>query len=284
MSLKRKLYIACVLTVIVFCVSGCEQVYRSVGTSGQGEIKIKDIVWEIDEGIIDGNRSVLFACTNNSSYTIAGLELSFKEKAGVEQEEKDKFYADIQKDFSFEDEEIELVKEKEISMHTYTERIISPGESIKNVRCYYFDGYYYLKNIEHYDLVEPDIIKIKYIKDDQIYTTYYDFSSDKYSTEDKTELAFQWSDKEIGNKIPKPDKEVVQVMYDSDDTFLLYVYGVEREEFDNYVDECKDLGYVVDTGGVDDLYYADNREGYSIRVSYDQEEHCMSVNVDSESE
>ena len=172
MSLKRKLYIACVLTVIVFCVSGCEQVYRSVGTSGQGEIKIKDIVWEIDEGIIDGNRSVLFACTNNSSYTIAGLELSFKEKAGVEQEEKDKFYADIQKDFSFEDEEIELVKEKEISMHTYTERIISPGESIKNVRCYYFDGYYYLKNIEHYDLVEPDIIKIKYIKDDQIYTTY----------------------------------------------------------------------------------------------------------------
>ena len=46
----------------------------------QRKINIKDIAWNVDEGIADGERCVLLDYTNNTNYTITDFELTFKEK------------------------------------------------------------------------------------------------------------------------------------------------------------------------------------------------------------
>lgn len=64
--------------------------------STKEEINIEDIVWNVDEGIVDGKRYILLDYTNNTPYTIAGFDITFKEKSDITEEEKSTFYSEFQ--------------------------------------------------------------------------------------------------------------------------------------------------------------------------------------------
>ena len=243
--------------------------------TAKSEINIEDIAWEVDEGIVDGKRSVLLHYTNNTSYTIADFEITFKEKSDITDEEKQVFFSDIQEMFEADDEEIEELKEYPISMYAKTERIIDVGESAANVNCCYYTGYYYVKDIEYYHLVEPDIVTVKYINEGNIYTVYYDYSSGKYSAESETEEAYQWPRTELGDKIPKPDVKVLKSSLDTEELFTFDAYGMSLEQFNAYVEECKSMGYTVEPSSYEGFYSADNAEGYNVYLSYEEDDCAM---------
>lgn len=242
-------------------------------------LEMEDIAWNVDEGIIDGERYALLDYTNNTDYTIASFKITFTEKSGVTEEEKEAFYADIKEKFNFSDEDISELKGKEISMHAETELVVNPGEMGKDAHCYYYSGFSYVKDIDHYQLVEPDIATIKYIDDDRIVTAYYDFASKEYSIEDDTVEAYQWTETELGNKIPKPEVKVLEAGIDDEDTFMFDAYGLSLDEFNAYVEECKALGYTVDENSYDGFYSADNAEGYNIYLYYENGDDAMSGTV-----
>lgn len=123
-------------------------------------IKIDDIAWNVDQGIVDGEKYVLLDYTNNSKYTVTDFEMTFKEKGSVTEEDKENFYNEIKDKFSMSDDDISELKQRDISMHAETEKIVEPGESAKNINCYYYSGIYYLKDINHFNLVEPDVATI----------------------------------------------------------------------------------------------------------------------------
>lgn len=245
----------------------------------ENSIMIEDLAWSVDEGIVDGDRFVLLELTNNSSYIITNFEMTFKEKKGISQKEKDNFYADVQEKFELSDEDIKRTKEKEISMHVDLKQVIESGEIIKNINCYYFRGSYYVRDLKHYNLVEPDIMTIKYIDQEQIHTIYYDFSSKKYSIEEKTDVAYQWTKTELGNKIPKPEVKVLESRNDSEQIFMFDAYGLSLEQFNSYANECKNLGYTVNESSHEGFYSADNEQGYNIYLHYDTDDESMSVCV-----
>lgn len=243
------------------------------------DINIEDIVWNVDEGIVDGERYVLLEYTNNTPYTIAGFEMTFKEKPDATEEQKSAFYTDIQKMTEASDEDMEELKGYAISMHAGTERIAAPGESVTNINCCYYTGYYYLKEIDHYNLVEPDIASIQYVNGDKIHTVYYDYSSGKYSAKSETEEAYQWTQTELENKIPKPDAKIVKSIADTEETFIFEAYGMSSEQFDAYVEKCKTVGYTVESTDHKGFYSANDAEGYNISLTYNEKERAMSAAV-----
>lgn len=249
--------------------------------TAKSEIDIEDIAWEIDEGIVDGERFILLNYTNNTPYTIADFEITFKEKSDITNEEKQAFYLEIQEMFEADDEEIEELKEYPISMHAKTERVIDSGETVTNVNCCYYTGYYYVKDINHYHLVEPDIITVKYIDEENICTVYYDYSSGKYSSESETEAAYQWSRTELGNKIPMPDVKILKSNLDKEELFMFDAYGISLEQFDAYVEECKSMGYTVDPSSYEGFYSADDTEGYNVYLSYEEDDYALSGSVEA---
>lgn len=208
--MKEKVKMFTIFAVILSmtgCLAGCgsgETANNPGSRAIKEKINIKDIAWNVDEGIVGGERYVLLSYTNDTQYTITNFEITFNEKDGITEEEKSDFYSDIQKKFELSDEDMDDLKSRSISMHAETDRVVKPGESISNVNCYYYGGSFYLKDINHYNLVEPDIATIKYLEEDKIFTVYYDYGSKKYSTEEKTEIAYQWSQTDLGSKIPKP--------------------------------------------------------------------------------
>ena len=242
-------------------------------------IEIEDISWNVDEGIVDGERYVLLSYTNNSKYTISSFEITFKEKPGIKDEEKENFFADVKEKFEFSDDDLTELKEESISMHTETDKVVNPGESVKDAYCFYYSGYYYVKDVGHYNLVEPDIATIKYIDDDKIHTTYYDFASKKYSVDDETQVAYQWSKTDLGNKIPKPEVKVLEGGRDDESVFMFDAYGMSLEQFDAYVEQCKELGYTVNERSHEGFYSADNDEGYNVYLYYENDDDEMSGTV-----
>lgn len=283
--MNKKVKIFTILIVILsmaVCFAGCgnsKTTNNPDSSTVKEKINIEDITWNVDEGIVDGDRYVLLNYTNNTQYTITNFEITFKEKAGVTEEEKATFYSDIQQNFEASDEDMEDLKSQPISMHAETDRVVNPSESASNINCYYYGGSFYLKDINHYNLVEPDIATIKYIDEDKIFTVYYDYSSKKYSAEAETEIAYQWSQTDLGSKIPKPDVKVVESGSDDEIIFMFDAYGLSLEQFNAYVEECKGLGYTVEPGSFEGFYSADNTEGYNVYLYYNEKDHSMSGTI-----
>lgn len=121
MNKKVKIFAAFVVIFsMIMCFAGCGNDKISNNPSSNSikkRINIEDIAWNIDEGIVDGDRYDLLSYTNNTEYTITDFKITFKEKSGITEEEKSSFCADIQSIFEASDEDTEEVRNRPISMH-----------------------------------------------------------------------------------------------------------------------------------------------------------------------
>ncbi|MBR2461386.1 MAG: hypothetical protein IKB34_09185, partial [Clostridia bacterium] len=178
--------------------------------------------------------------------------------------------------------ELQERQDGKLSAYCKTERIIEPGESVTDIQCFYFSGYYYLKNSEHYALMEPDIMTVRYIEDGYVKTAYYDFLSQKQSRDPDTVMAYYWTDSELGDMLPKPDAKAVLKVYDSEDYFSFDALGISKQEFQSYISECKGMGYTVDADSYENHYSAENGNGYSISIYYDSKDMIMDVSVEKD--
>ena len=278
---KNMLFIA-VMVVCLCALAGCgmSSKQESAGTNNgidkkdagdaKDRINIDEISYEARSEVKQGDRYVMLSLTNNSGYTLTDFEVKYKVKPDVTDEQKKSFYKDVADYMNLSGDEQKELEENDISMHAGTEKTVDPGETIDRISCYYFNGYYYLKNMDHFDLVEPDIVTIKYIYGDTIYTVYYDYENKSYSYDSGTEKADEWTTGTYGDKIPKPDAKHISSSRDDEDLFMFKAYGFSLNEFDDYVDQCKKKGYTENPNSFDGFYTADSNDGYNVRLNYDE--------------
>ena len=79
----------------------------------------------------------------------------------------------------------------------------------------------------------------------------------------------QWPNTEAGKVIPRPLSTVGSFSYQYDDHFLVIVGNTPKAAYEEYVAECVEKGFIVDTNKGDDYYYAYNGEGWHLTVSYE---------------
>ena len=279
----KKLLSMVVIFCMVFILGACGS--KEAGSEANGntedekaKIKIEELNYQVNVEVDNGERYVMMKLTNNSKYVITNFELTYKVKKDVTNEQKNKFYDEIQKNFKFNEEDVNELKQKEISMHAETNRLIDAGQTVDKINCYYFGGSYYLKDINHLKLCEPDIATIKYIDDGKIHTMYYDYANDSYSYDDEIIPSNQWTKRAIGQKIPKLDSKCIIADTDEDDEFKFEAYGFTIDEFNEYVDKCKKLGYIV---SFDNSYSADNTDGYNVDLDFEEKDCAIRVTIQS---
>lgn len=247
------------------------------------KLNMDDISWSVDEGIVDKKRRVLLSYTNNSDYVITDFEITFSEKSGISEEDRNSYYEDVRKILNASDSDMEELKQLAISMHCDSKLLTNAKESNNNSELYYYSGYYYVTSINHYNLVEPDIAVISYIDDGKINKMSYDFKSKKATYEAGTEAAYEWTTNDIGNKVPKPEFSRVELTIDRSDDLSFYAYGVSLDKYNEYVSACKERGFTVDSYGYSTSYSANDSEGYKISLRYDDDEMKMSCMLDAPS-
>lgn len=280
-SKMKKLMSVCLVAFVAVALVSCGGSEGSGGTSEvKSKVDIEDIAWQVDTSVVDGERCVMFEYTNNSKYTITGLKISFVEKEDVTEEQLNAFYEYMIKKFELSDEEQTELKENGVGMNTESERIVKSGETASNIELNYYDGYYGVENIDHYDLVEPDIATYSYIDENKIYTVNYDFKADKYTVEQDIKTAVYWPSSEIAKLIPQPEAEVIENELDNGETsFFVEVRGVDKAALDEYVAQCKEKGFTVNATSYDGDYTAKNAEGYNLIIMYYEDDLTMDINL-----
>lgn len=196
MSYTRKLALLVVVVGLATCLGACSESGESGRTGNEGgapaaeatqsapgvmpgeddSIKIDEVEWSVDEGIVDGERKVALSYTNNSSFTIMQFRIEFVQREDVTDEERavfDEVYADSDWAPDVEASELYLVGDNQ--------HFVESGQEADPAPCtlaYATDA----PTMEQYGLMEPSVASIVYLGGDgKVYCEYYDFLNDSYS-------------------------------------------------------------------------------------------------------
>ena len=93
-----------------------------------------------------------------------------------------------------------------------------------------------------------------------------------------------WSEYVLSDKLPEPETLKGRLVSDSSNYLSLYIMGVDKEEYKNYVSACKDEGYTVDIDNSSYSFSAKNEEGYSLRLYFDEEDKEYSISLEGPEE
>lgn len=101
--------------------------------------------------------------------------------------------------------------------------------------------------------------------------TYYnslgELSIDLDAPIDMKEL--KWPNSDTAQLLPIPKSNIGHINWENSNGFFIYVGSTSKDDFDNYVDACKNKGFTVDYSSGDNYYYSDNATGYHLELRYE---------------
>lgn len=102
-----------------------------------------------------------------------------------------------------------------------------------------------------------------------------------YNTVYETDDKIMWEKSGIWELIPQPYSDNGRVVCDPEHRLEVDVYHVSQEQFEAYINACKDVGYIVEGKRIPGFYSAFHRKGYLVNISYDEYSGIMSVCLES---
>lgn len=264
--------VTALMLLLIF--TGCSQSANSPSIPNETKpkkipIKIEDISWSVQEEIVDDERAVVFSYSNNTKYTIGGIEIDFTLKDDVTDEDL-KVFDHYKEEYDVEDEDI-----KDIYITGFSHKFAAPKQTVSGTPCVIDNTYFQVESIKQYEIMQPDKATIVYLDKEKAYTIYYDFKSGNYSwaNEDGIEID-QWSDGDLASLISKPNAQVISCTEDST-TFNFTSYGVSKEQFEKYVQACKEKGFILDVSNWETYYNAKNENDYELSIDYYEKDDRM---------
>lgn len=94
---------------------------------------------------------------------------------------------------------------------------------------------------------------------------------------------FTWPDSELSKLLPVPKSNYGTIEWENSDGFVIDVAQTSIDDFNEYVNSCKDNGFTVDYQAGKDFYYADNESGCRVTLNY-KDGNVMFVRMDAPDE
>ena len=92
---------------------------------------------------------------------------------------------------------------------------------------------------------------------------------------------FEWEDFELGYVLPQPESDWGVIYSNSDDYLSVDIHKVSEDEYRDYLEECKSIGFTVDSKRTDTNYYAFNQEGFKLSLYYYENNKEMDVTLNA---
>lgn len=301
----KKLYILLLCLFVCVGLTGCSDgngnandgstVYNPFSNTGKSsdddkeptntnssQIKIEDLDWEVTEGVYGNKRQLLFSYSNNSKYDVIDFNVNFDLKPNLTEEEM-KLIDDI-KDFV----DSPLTDEEKKGLYimcpngNYDNTLINTGEALPPKPCY-LGSKSKLVHVDSitkslYDLMNPNLAKIKYVSDGKLYLVNYDFKNKNYTQENVKE-ANQWSDSDLAKMLPVPDIKIGEKILEDEDYYSFRGFGVDADYYNKYKLLCKEYGFNIDPYESEIVFSAFNKEGYEVEVTYNDIIQNMHISI-----
>lgn len=89
----------------------------------------------------------------------------------------------------------------------------------------------------------------------------------------------EWPTFGFATRLPTPDwSNRGEIVYSTERDIHIHIGYSTLEDFENYVEACKELGYTENTYSVPGItYYGENAEGNAAHLHYNQYEHYVTI-------
>ena len=99
-------------------------------------------------------------------------------------------------------------------------------------------------------------------------------------TDDKDyDATFEWQTNGLFAELPQPKSNNGKIVIETEQQISFELYNVETEDFESYVKECREAGFVVGVSKTDMVFYATDDEGYKLSIFYYDDKDSMNVVV-----
>lgn len=78
-----------------------------------------------------------------------------------------------------------------------------------------------------------------------------------------------WPVGEIGKILPVPKSNIGDILYEYENSFCAYIGNTSFDDYNEYVSACIKQGFNIDYNRNDNLFYADNADGWRVSISYE---------------
>lgn len=92
---------------------------------------------------------------------------------------------------------------------------------------------------------------------------------------------YAWEEIILADMLPKPESPYGEISSNLDSYLSLKVLMVTEEEYNEYLEACKDAGFTIDSEMIGTSYYAYNEAGYKLLLNYYDYNSEMHVGLDA---
>lgn len=79
---------------------------------------------------------------------------------------------------------------------------------------------------------------------------------------------FQWPTTGLATVVPATKSTIGNIKYNNSNEFIIHVGNTGIDEYNNYVNQCENIGFVVDYEKDKKYYHAKNNDGYDLEIRY----------------
>lgn len=90
---------------------------------------------------------------------------------------------------------------------------------------------------------------------------------------------YRWPATALGDVVPEAVFANGSMMSSSEESFLLQIGNVSRQEYEAYTVQCMEAGFSENIDQSGRYLHAFNGQGYELQVSYDEEDQCMQISA-----
>lgn len=99
----------------------------------------------------------------------------------------------------------------------------------------------------------------------------------KGSKKEDKKAEYRWPTSELVSLIPQPESKYGKINSESENYFSIDIYDMTNDQFEDYIEECKERGFTEDYTKWDGYYHAENADGFTIGLDYNEKEKEMSI-------
>ena len=244
-------------------------------------IKIDDIDIKVGPQIDDyGDRCVMLQYTNNSSYSILGVEIKYTQKDSVTDSDRE-ILSDLKDRYEYTDDEL-----KELYMTGRVECLTYPGETSTS-QYVKLDDYIARtpSSMEQFDLMEPDIASIVFITPNNVLRMeYYDYKNGSYSLSNNTqENLYQIPKNGMEKYFIDIDTPFLQSTSDREDRYHGTAYHISKDDYLTYKEKWINAGYTNIDRESNDLYRATNDKNIEVTLEWYSQNNVVSIEIEDNS-
>lgn len=95
---------------------------------------------------------------------------------------------------------------------------------------------------------------------------------------------FNWSNMTLGSMLPIPESNIGKNLINTENYLSIDILDVTPEEYQEYVNGCREKGFTVEVSEYDTYYDAQNADGYKLMLYYFESDEEMSIDLNAPSE